>query len=60
MVEIIFLWWSVKKEIENVQKVVQDKTAEIRQLQKQQADSDREKHTEIVKLRLEVGTVLNP
>ena len=37
-----------------MQKAIAEKTSVIQQLQKQLADAERDKHTEIVKLRLEV------
>ncbi len=40
-----------------LEKTVQDKNVEIRQLQKHSVELERAKHTEVVKLRLEVGTV---
>lgn len=45
----------MRKEIDSLQKTVQDKAGEIQQLQKQLAEVERDKHTEIVKLRLEVS-----
>ena len=39
-----------------MQKLIQESNAEVRQLQKQLADMERDGHTEIVKLRLEVST----
>lgn len=45
----------MRKEVDSLQKTVQDKTGEIQQLQKQLAEVERDKHTEIVKLRLEVS-----
>ena len=46
----------MKKELDTLtihQRTVQDKAVEIRQLRTQLSDADRDKHTEIVKLRLE-------
>ena len=40
-----------------MQKVIQESNAEMRQLQKQLADMERDSHTEIVKLRLEVSII---
>ena len=45
----------MRKEIDLLQKTAQEKTTEIQQLQKQLAEVERDKHTEIVKLRLEVS-----
>lgn len=44
----------VKRELEGLQRTIQEKNGEIRGLQKQLADFGRERHTEVVKLRLEV------
>lgn len=44
-----------KKEVSSLQKLVQESNAEVRQLQKQLADMERDSHTEIVKMRLEVN-----
>ena len=44
-----------KKEVLSLQKLVQESNAEVRQLQKQLADMERDSHTEIVKMRLEVN-----
>ena len=46
---------TVQKEIEALERTVQEKNGEIRQLQKENAELERAKHTEVVKLRLEVG-----
>eukprot|EP00731_Ephydatia_muelleri_P020546 Em0013g273a len=54
-----------KQEIEVLQRQIQEKNAELRQIQKQLSDVERDRHTEVVKLRLEVcvlfscGTVLS-
>lgn len=40
--------------MEVLQRLLQDKTNEVKQLQKRLSDMEREKHTELVKLRLEV------
>ena len=45
---------SGRREIDALQKSLQEKTDEVRQLQKQLADVDHANHTEMVKLRLEV------
>ena len=45
---------AAKKEVSSLQKLLQDSNAEVRQLQKQLADMERDSHTEIVKMRLEV------
>ena len=44
-----------KRETESLQLSIQEKNGEIRQLQKQLSDLERDKHTELVKLRLEVS-----
>ena len=44
-----------KKEVLSLEKLVQESNAEVRQLQKQLADMERDSHTEIVKMRLEVN-----
>lgn len=45
----------VHRDTEVMEKTVQDKNLEIRQLQKENAELERAKHTEVVKLRLEVS-----
>lgn len=45
----------MRREIESQQKLLQDKSDEITVLHKQLADTERDKHTEIVKIRLEVA-----
>lgn len=45
---------TVQKDIELLERTIQDKNGEIRQLQKENAELERAKHTEVVKLRLEV------
>ena len=52
---VVIITIPVKRELETLQRTVQDKAAEIRQLRTQLSDADRDKHTEIVKLRLEVS-----
>ena len=52
---VVIIAISVKKELDTLQRTVQDKAVEIRQLRTQLSDADRDKHTEIVKLRLEVS-----
>lgn len=44
----------VRKEVESLQRSLQEKSEEISSLHKQLSDMERDKHTEIVKLRLEV------
>ena len=51
----LVLWSAVKSEVESLQKVLQERSCEIRYLQKQVTDAEREKHSEVVKLRLEVS-----
>ena len=49
------LWLVIaKREVEGLQRTIQEGNSEIRQLQKHLADLERDKHTEVVKLRLEV------
>lgn len=48
----------LRKEIESLDKTIQDKSSDIRQLQKQLSDVERDKHTEIIKLRLEYDAKL--
>ena len=48
----------MQKDIELLEKTVQDKNGEIRQLQKENAELERAKHTEVVKLRLEVCIII--
>lgn len=45
---------AVSKEIDLLNVTLQEKNVEIKQLQKQLSDIERDKHTEIVKIRLEV------
>ena len=44
----------VRRELEVLQRTIQERNGEVRQLQKQLTDLERDKHTEVVKLRLEV------
>ena len=53
---IITLLVPARRETDSLQHVIQEKNGEIRQLQKQLSDVERDKHTELVKLRLEVKT----
>lgn len=46
---------AAKKEVSSLQKLIQESNTEVRQLQKQLADMERDSHTEIVKMRLEVN-----
>lgn len=48
-----------KRETDSLQHTIQERNSEIRQLQKQLSDLERDKHTELVKLRLEVGSLFN-
>ena len=48
---------SAKREIAGLQQSIQEKNGEIRQLKKQLEELERDKHTEVVKLRLEVQTM---
>ena len=45
---------TVKQEVEAKEREIQDKTAEVKLLQREKAELDRMRHTDIVKLRLEV------
>lgn len=45
---------AVRQEIEVKEKDIQDKIAEMRLLQREKAELERKRHTDIVKLRLEV------
>ena len=45
---------AARREVESLQHTIQEKNGEIRQLQKQLSEVERDKHTELVKLRLEV------
>lgn len=45
---------AVRRELEVLQRTIQERNGEARQLQKQLADLERDRHTEVVKLRLEV------
>ena len=45
----------MKREVEALQRTIQEKSGEIQHLQKRLADLERDKHTEVVKLRLEVN-----
>ena len=45
---------TVKSEVDSLQRAGEQRQAEIRQLQKQLSDTERDRHTEVVKLRLEV------
>lgn len=49
---------AVRQEIEAKEKDVQDKKAEIKLLQREKAELERIRHTDIVKLRLEVRSLL--
>lgn len=40
--------------MESLQRTAEQRQSEIRQLQKQLSDMERDRHTEVVKLRLEV------
>ena len=48
----------VRREVEALQRSVQEKSGEARQLQRQLADLERDRHTEVVKLRLEASSWL--
>ena len=48
------LFLVVRRELEVLQRTIQERNGEVRQLQKQLTDLERDKHTEVVKLRLEV------
>ena len=52
-----FIICAVQNDIEVLERTIQEKNGEIRRLQKQTADLERAKHTEVVKLRLEVSIV---
>ena len=43
-----------------LEKEIQEKNGEIRELSQKLSDMERDKHTEIVKLRLEVSSAINP
>lgn len=45
---------SVRQEVEAKGKEIQDKVAEVKSLQREKAELERMRHTDIVKLRLEV------
>ena len=47
----------MSKEIDLLNITLQEKNAEIKKLQKQLSDIERDRHTEMVKLRLEVITL---
>ena len=53
IVFVLFLY-VVRRELEVLQRTIQERNGEVRQLQKQLTDLERDKHTEVVKLRLEV------
>lgn len=44
----------MQHQIESLERSVREKSVEIKQLQKQNAELERARHTEVVKLRLEV------
>ncbi len=46
------------QEVEVLQRLLQDKANEVKQLQKKVSDVEHEKHTELVKLRLEVRYIV--
>ena len=46
-----------KREVALLEKEIQEKNGEIRELRQKLSDMERDKHTEIVKLRLEVRLV---
>ena len=48
---------SAKREVETLQRTIQEKSGEIQHQQKRLADLERDKHTEVVKLRLEVNAL---
>ena len=48
---------AVQHQIESLERSVREKSAEVKQLQKQNAELERARHTEVVKLRLEVFIV---
>lgn len=48
---------TAKREADSLQHTIQERNSEIRQLQKQISDMERDKHTELVKLRLEVSSL---
>ena len=50
---------AAKRESESLQQTIQERNGEVRQLQKQLSDMERDKHTELVKLRLEVYTSIH-
>ena len=45
----------MQHQIELLERSVREKSVEAKQLQKQNAELERARHTEVVKLRLEVG-----
>ena len=49
----------MQRQIELLERNLQEKNVEVKQLQKQNADLERAKHTEVVKLRLEVYSTLH-
>ena len=55
MPEIHIISTTVQHQIESLERNVREKIIEVKQLQKQNADLERTRHTEVVKLRLEVG-----
>jgi len=48
----------MRRELEVLQRTIQERNGEARQLQKQLADLERDRHTEVVKLRLEYDAKL--
>ena len=55
--QFILLTPAARREADSLQHTIQEKNGEIRQLQKQLSDVERDKHTELVKLRLEVSSL---
>ena len=55
MIVILYCYQlAVQHQIESLERSVREKSAEVKQLQKQNAELERARHTEVVKLRLEV------
>ena len=50
----MYISTTVQCQIESLERNVREKTIEVKQLQKQNADLERARHTEVIKLRLEV------
>ncbi len=49
----------MRRELEGRDKEIQDKATEIKALHREKVEQERARHTDIIKLRLEVGNVIS-